>query len=182
MSFDHELSEEFHRIYWLGKEPQTFQKISETMNIDIEKVRKLYAETKDKRENTKLLRQRWLAKFSKEERPPFGSFLDILNQLDAKCFYCGISQEQLDLMNEQGLLQTKRNRGSVLEIERLLPNEQYNNYKNLKYACYWCNNAKTDTFTCKEFMKIAKQITNVWNERLREANMAEIEVSEKPCP
>ncbi|WP_188117205.1 hypothetical protein [Campylobacter concisus] len=43
-------------------------------------------------------------------------------------------------------------------------------------ACYWCNNAKTDEFSPEEFKPIAEGIREVWNKRLGELGMKEIDV------
>jgi len=49
-----------------------------------------------------------------------------------------------------------------------MPNLEYSIMKNLVYSCYWCNNAKTDTFKYEEFLEIGKEIEKVWNKRLGE--------------
>ncbi len=168
---------QFHKLYWEGSKTMTFKEIANEMDKAPSEMSRLYAETKDQRELTKSLRQRWLAKFSSEKRPAFGEFYNNIKSLEEKCCYCGISQVQIDLMYEQGLVETKRSRGAILEIERLLPNESYDNTANLKLACYWCNNAKTDTFSCDEFKKfIAPGIRKVWNDRLKEAGLEEISI------
>ena len=175
----------FHELYWLGACTMTFKDIANEMKMDVSDMSKLCAKTKDARERTKSLRQRWLSKFSTDERPRFGDFLKILDALDDKCCYCGITQTQIDMMYEQGLVETKRSRGTSLEIERMAPNEPYNKSDNLNYACYWCNNAKTDSFSYEEFKNIiAPGIRTVWNCRLKEAGLELIpeEPSEKYCP
>ena len=60
-----------------------------------------------------------------------------------------------------------------MEIDRKISEEKYDNFSNLTYACYWCNNAKTDTFTEEEFLIIGKSISYVWKQRLanREVNL-----------
>ena len=66
---------------------------------------------------------------------------------------------------------TKRiaTRGRTLEIERLLPNQPYDDLNNLVYCCYWCNNAKTDEFTAEEFQLIAQVLKIIWSNRLKKA-------------
>jgi len=62
---------------------------------------------------------------------------------------------------------TTRKRGRDLEIERLKPKLNYDVIENLVFCCYWCNNAKTDTFTVKEFEEVGRVIKNIWKERLK---------------
>jgi hypothetical protein len=59
-----------------------------------------------------------------------------------------------------------KTRGKTLELDRKIPNESYNNIENLALCCYWCNNAKTDTFTHEEFLIIGKSIGTIWQQRL----------------
>ncbi|WP_425638808.1 hypothetical protein ACPUEN_04340 [Algoriphagus yeomjeoni] len=82
------------------------------------------------------------------------------------CHYCGITTEQIQQLWEMKPKLTKRGRGRKLELERLAPNEKYSNLGNLVFSCYWCNNAKTDTFTEEEFMKVGAVIKEIWEERL----------------
>ncbi len=42
---------------------------------------------------------------------------------------------------------------------KILPYDQLNN---VVLACYWCNNAKTDTFTYEEFKEVGKVFANIW--------------------
>ncbi len=89
---------------------------------------------------------------------------------DPSCHYCGITQENLTLLHTLGLVDNKRTtRGKTLEIDRKVPNERYNNLQNLTYSCYWCNNAKTDTFTEEEFMIVGEAISKIWKKRLNES-------------
>jgi len=91
------------------------------------------------------------------------------------CSYCGISLIQIEELGKSGKLNNKRSdtRGYTLEIDRMLPNLEYSK-KNCCMACYWCNNAKTDEFSPKEFEPIAEGIRRAWNERLRDIGETEI--------
>ncbi len=89
------------------------------------------------------------------------------------CSYCGISPEQIKKLNidardnlksDFGL--TIRGRGDKLEIDQLVPKGGYIK-GNITLCCYWCNNAKTDTFSVKEFKEIARGINTVWNIRIK---------------
>jgi hypothetical protein len=53
-------------------------------------------------------------------------------------------------------------------MERRKANEAYNNLGNLSFACNWCNNAKTDTFSEDKFKAIGKAIGEVWRKRLNQ--------------
>lgn len=90
------------------------------------------------------------------------------------CQYCGISQELINKINEFLIKNNKspygltiRARGQKLEVDQINPKEGYVE-GNIALCCYWCNNAKTDTFSLKEFKSIAKGINIAWNEKLKE--------------
>lgn len=72
------------------------------------------------------------------------------------CHYCALPEESLDTLRMQPNHINKRypKRGKSLEIDRKQSNLPYTNIDNLVIACYWCNNAKTDTFNHDEFMQI----------------------------
>lgn len=87
-----------------------------------------------------------------------------------KCSYCGISPEQVERLNQNAPYEfglTIRGRGKKLEIDQLIPKKGYIE-GNMTLCCYWCNNAKTDTFSPKEFKEIARGINRVWNEKLKQ--------------
>lgn len=81
------------------------------------------------------------------------------------CGYCGISIEQINELSSIDELYTKRSRGYTLEVDQI---DAYGHYSddNCIASCYWCNNAKTDEFTKKDFEPIALAIRSVWNSRL----------------
>jgi hypothetical protein len=85
----------------------------------------------------------------------------------AKCEYCGVTEQELALLNQNEQMINKRTtRGRTLELDRKKPNEPYDNLDNLVMCCYWCNNAKTDTFTHDEFKIVGEAIGSVWKNRL----------------
>lgn len=86
-------------------------------------------------------------------------------EINKKCFYCGITEAEIELLNKEQPL-TKRLRGKKLELDRREPNATYDDINNIVHSCYWCNNAKTDTFTDKEFQEIGKVISLIWQKRL----------------
>jgi 5-methylcytosine-specific restriction endonuclease McrA len=97
----------------------------------------------------------------------FEDFSHWRQNVDKKCFYCDLAEDQMRILWSKDLELTKRTRGLVLEIDRVSPNKNYFDFKNLVSACYWCNNAKTDTFTGEEFRKVGKVFVEIWRERLK---------------
>lgn len=95
----------------------------------------------------------------------FDKFKDWFELRGQTCYYCSITPAEIAILEKDERM-TKRNRGKKLEVERILPNEDYSNLDNLVSCCYWCNNAKTDTFTEVEFKKIGKVIGKIWKDRL----------------
>jgi len=143
-----------------------FDEISKILGIDRIEVSKLWEELKEQREYFSELRKIWKSKFKNTETTKsFWEFKKWHEKTEKKCYYCGITENQINVLFKRKKLYTKRNRGRKLEIERLLPNEPYDNLKNLVFSCYWCNNAKTDTFTVEEFKEIARGINAVWRSR-----------------
>jgi hypothetical protein len=86
-----------------------------------------------------------------------------------QCFYCDITEKQILELRQSKLIKTKRNRGKMMEIDRLNSNMEYSE-GNIVLACYYCNNAKTDEFSNEEFMSVGEQIRKIWINRLSEIN------------
>ena len=82
-----------------------------------------------------------------------------------RCHYCDISIEDLTKLSEKKRLYSKNERGWSLEIDRRNSNYEYTP-DNCVMACYWCNNAKTDEFTEKEFKIVGETISDIWKSRL----------------
>jgi len=104
---------------------------------------------------------------------PFSNFEKIFDPDPEKriCHYCHISDKEIELLEARGQIKTKRDRGYTMEIDRIKPNYEY--FKdNVVLACYWCNNAKSDEFTSKEFSNhIGPGIGKVWEERISEQSI-----------
>ena len=146
-----------------------FDEISKILGIDRIEVSKLWEKLKEQREYLSDLRRIWKSKFENTETTDsFWEFKNWHETAEKKCFYCGITENQIAELFKTNKIETKRNRGKKLEIERLLPKEPYDNLKNLVFSCYWCNNAKTDTFSSEEFKIIGKEIGKIWKKRLTE--------------
>ena len=108
------------------------------------------------------LTEQYLTKKKKEKKSKY--FVDWYKKQPQKCSYCGTIREELEQIAElvnQGKIINKRHdtRGLNLEVDRKDDNDGYN-YHNCCLACYWCNNAKTDTFDEKDFELIGKAIGN----------------------
>lgn len=97
----------------------------------------------------------------------FKEFYDwyVENEKNKKCAYCNITEEEISNLIVNNTLETKRSRGKKLELDRKLPNVSYDDFDNIVYACYWCNNAKTDTFSHEEFIEVGKEFEKIWQQR-----------------
>lgn len=84
------------------------------------------------------------------------------------CHYCSLPESELENLHNQPMHINKRHpkRGKSLEIDRMKSDLPYTNIENLVLACYWCNNAKTDTFTEDEFLQVGQVIKAIWEKRL----------------
>lgn len=104
----------------------------------------------------------------KKIKMPFSDFYTWYLSHERKCFYCDITEQEIKTLLDSGRLSTKRiaTRGKKLELDRKLPDLKYDNFDNIVFTCYWCNNAKTDTFTEEEFKKIGQVFNEIWKIRL----------------
>ena len=103
----------------------------------------------------------------KKMKIPLDEFIKWYLSQDKKCFYCGITEEEIKNLLDNGKLITKRikTRGRKLELDRKEPNLSYDNINNLVFSCYWCNNAKTDEFTTNEFKEVGQVFKKIWEKR-----------------
>jgi 5-methylcytosine-specific restriction endonuclease McrA len=85
-----------------------------------------------------------------------------------KCEYCNLTPDDIDKLTDNNKIYKKKDtRGFTLEIDRKEANKEYAS-DNIVLCCYWCNNAKTDEFSYKEFKEvIGPAIQNVWEARLK---------------
>ena len=84
------------------------------------------------------------------------------------CYYCSLPENTLEELHSQPRHINKRfpQRRKSLEIDRKQADQPYSNVQNLVLACYWCNNAKTDTFTEQEFQQLGQVMKRIWEIRL----------------
>jgi hypothetical protein len=140
-----------------------YHEIVEKHNIPLDECRRLWETLKPEREKLSASLGVWKSKSLKGDM----DFYEFRKWYESpkKCEYCEITQEQLDALWEKDPHLTKRSRGRKFEIDRKRPNDSYT-LENIVCACYWCNNAKTDTFTEEEFKLIGQTIKSVWQKRL----------------
>ena len=143
---------------------KTFSETVELLSADLTTIRQLNKDLEPHWRPITKIRDKWKIK------KVGGNFWDFCHwYLTAEkcCYYCGITQDELNHLHALGLNNKRTTRGKTLEIERKIPDERYSNISNLTYSCYWCNNAKTDTFTEEEFKIIGRAISSVWKQRLK---------------
>jgi 5-methylcytosine-specific restriction endonuclease McrA len=112
-------------------------------------------------------------KYFEEEIIKINVFKEIFfGQNERKCAYCGVPEDKLDHLHT-----VRAGRGNRLEYDRISSRDGVDKKEytkaNIVLSCYWCNNAKTDTFSAKEFKEIARGINRVWNQKLKKANSNE---------
>ncbi|EAJ1255024.1 hypothetical protein A0Y59_07585 [Campylobacter lari] len=86
---------------------------------------------------------------------------------ERKCYYCGITEEKLEILFKNKIIQSKKpSFNGTLQIERLNPNKGYVE-DNCVWACCICNNAKSDMINAKNFQEyFAKRIECFYNSLL----------------
>ena len=102
--------------------------------------------------------------WTKEEMWLEKEFIDWYKQQNKVCSYCGITEDDLKYIfdNNKEVLPSARSvtRGRHFEIDRKLDKKGYY-AENCCLACYWCNNAKSDCFTDKQFKPIGKVMGDI---------------------
>jgi 5-methylcytosine-specific restriction endonuclease McrA len=146
-------------------EQESYQTIISQMGVTRSDLSGWYEELKTERMAIAKIRDLWLRK---KVAGTFADFYAWYTGQERKCGYCGITEAEIKLLLEAGLLATKRidTRGKRLELDRRLPEAAYDDLNNLTLACYWCNNAKTDTFTAEEFSEVGQVFAKIWQQRL----------------
>ena len=134
------------------------------LGIDKKTIRKLYYELEPTWRPITKIRDRWKRK---KIEGNFWDFCHWYMTAEHRCQYCGITEAELNQLHELGLTNKRTTRGRTLEIDRKVADESYSNLDNLTISCYWCNNAKTDTFSEAEFKIIGEAIGKVWKQRLK---------------
>lgn len=158
-----DLQKEFLRLHVICGEK--YAAIETKLDVPQSTLTRWYEELRPERERVAKIRKVWTAK---KFTPVFEDFYNWHEALERKCHYCGITEAKIATLLESGRLYTKRiaTRGRKLEYDRKEPDESYVNIDNIVLCCYWCNNAKTDTFTHDEFLEVGKAIKAVWKQRI----------------
>ncbi|TPE43604.1 hypothetical protein [Pontibacter mangrovi] len=154
---------EFLRLHIICGE--NFAAIEQKLSLPRPTLTQWYEELRPERERIAKIRKIWT---TKKFTPVFEDFYKWYNELERKCHYCDITESEIAELLESGKLATKRiaTRGRKLEYDRKEPNLPYNDLKNIVLCCYWCNNAKTDTFTYDEFKEVGKVFKSIWQQRM----------------
>lgn len=152
-------------LYLHVVEQEDYKTISMRLNVPGSTLSQWYEELKAERLVIAEIRKLW---GRKKIKMPFNEFYKWYLSHEKKCHYCGITEQEIKELLDNNQLATKRiaTRGRKLELERKQPDIEYDNFENLAFACYWCNNAKTDTFTEEEFKEVGKVFSNIWKNRL----------------
>ena len=145
-------------------EQLNYKTIAKKLDLPNSTLTSWYEELKEERLKIASIRTLWRRKKITIAFPDFYKWY--LSQ-ERKCFYCDITEQEIKELLDSGRLTTKRiaTRGRKLELDRKRPEVEYDNFDNLTFACYWCNNAKTDTFTEEEFFKVGKVFKEIWRQR-----------------
>jgi hypothetical protein len=144
---------------------QDYLSISKQLDVPQSILSEWYEELRQERETIANIKNTWSRK---KLVLSFEKFYNWHVSLDRRCTYCGISETEIAELLNSGKLDTKRiqTRGRKLEFDRKNPKLSYEELDNVVLSCYWCNNAKTDTFTFEEFKEIGKSFAAVWKQRL----------------
>lgn len=140
-----------------------YDEISTQLQVERKQLSIWWDELKEERERLSNIRRIW--KYKRIETD-FWTFEKWYTETAKECHYCKVSESQLAILNPKDNRITKRNRGTRLEIDRKQADLSYDQIDNLVFSCYWCNNAKTDTFTEEEFKVVGQAIGEVWQRRL----------------
>jgi hypothetical protein len=138
--------------------------LADKLNIDASEVTALYKDDDFKKEvqriqglyNSRKLKDTLCAGWLENRNEFYMWYLD----RPKICCYCDVSEEQA---REYFKINPSRDgrRGKNLEIERLVPKDPYSP-DNCRFACYACNNAKSDFVAEEDFAPIAAGIKQFW--------------------
>ena len=142
-----------------------YKTITEKLNVPRTTLTTWYEELKEERIKIAEIRNLWTRK---KLIISFNDFYKWYLSKDKKCVYCDITEQEIKQLLASGRLKTKRiaTRGKKLELDRKEPDLPYDDLDNLVFACYWCNNAKTDTFTSVEFKQVGEVFKSIWKKSL----------------
>lgn len=165
-------------------EGKTYDELERELNINRKQFSIWYNnELKEERENYSKVKKILNKKVKNLTREEFESFFFWYSNVEKKCCYCGINEEELNTLYMKINNKRRNKRGKGFEIERKnSQNRDYLDTSNLELACYWCNNAKTDAFTYNEFLPIGKTISETWQKRLKSSKLFISELLKEKTP
>jgi len=148
-------------------EQKKYSEIENILDVQRETLTQWWDDLLLEREEIAEIRQLWKNKCPDNE---YRDFEEWYRKTPRECHYCQVTEVKIKKLIKASKIKTKRliTRGRKLEIERKEPNLDYDEMDNLVFACYWCNNAKSDEFSESEFTEIGSAISKIWKERLSE--------------
>jgi hypothetical protein len=152
-------------IWLISGEVRKYEDVEKALNITREEIREWLVKYRSYSKQIAAIRRIYISKNIKTSLKDFYSWYS-KRSINKACEYCGISETEIQELLKSKKLNTKRSRGPKLELDRKDPDLKYDDLNNLVFACYWCNNAKTDTFTHSEFKEIGRVISKIWKSRL----------------
>lgn len=170
------IEEQQEQFIWLAHgqngENKKFADIAEELKVSVKQITEWESTTKERWQELAAIRKIYITKKIGGELKEFYHWYK-KKEKNKKCFYCDITENEIEQLcvnsnKKDGKSLTKRLRGKKLELDRLKPNNAYSDLLNIEFACYWCNNAKTDTFTHEEFIEVGKVLKEIWKKRLSE--------------
>lgn len=161
------LEQDFVRLAFV--ESKSYADIETILQISRQTVKELWDKLSDEREKVNKVKRLYNRKKRLMNGVLFPEFYDSYTTNELQCCYCGITQDEINLLfdNKQVYTSRQATRGKSLELERVEPKEHYSRLNNLKLACYWCNNAKSDEFNEMEFKPIGIEIGKALRARLK---------------
>lgn len=161
------LEQDFIRLAFV--ESKSYADIENILQISRHTVKELWDKLSDEREKVNKVKRLYNRKKKLMNGVLFPEFYESYTTHELRCCYCGITHDEINQLFHKKLVFTSRKekRGKSLELERVEPKEPYSKLNNLKLACYWCNNAKSDEFNEMEFKSIGIEIGKVLRARLK---------------
>lgn len=152
--------EKLYAVYLSNDDKPSQREVCSQLGISINQLKTLLVDdNKDDLEHIQEVRvlHRSIKKRSGQnyEFNGLSDFYNWYEKTDKSCCYCGITGEELEAIWLNGW-RTKRRRGRKLEVERV--DSFINKYssQNCKFACYFCNNHKSDIISQEHYEKFFK--------------------------
>jgi|GEM_PF-791618 len=138
-------------------EGKKYDEISQELNVDRKHFSNWWNELSDERLIIRKALNLYNNRVGNNDFKPFldagkYAFYKWFKKQPRKCFYCESEEYKLVRLfdKKEGLLKTKRSRGSSLELERKDSTTNLYSPENCVLACYFCNNHKSDLISADE--------------------------------